>query len=344
MNEVDELIIHPNLLRKFLRYDKDFSNLLALYFFYLYQAKLQKTNSILATDNFTKNGIGWGLDKVKRIKRILKELKVITLTQKSTYSYIQILYIYTQKKTIEILKKITGIFKQEKSSKSEILSPKKETKKPVVSLNKNSKSEILIPNKAKVTASVPHVKPQEKSIFQKALEENHINSSKIISLRTTLKEVFIELNFTQLLNQTLLAKWIIYCEKNAISYNKSHLTHWIKNFQTYTTIELEKAIYTSITKKWKNFYMPELKDSNYVKYLGRDLMLDKHLKNLRDVKFKEDKFVYIFEKITITSKETIEALFEKYEYIKEKSGAIPLSVKKLLKGCFTKLETTISPR
>jgi len=69
----------------------------------------------------------------------------------------------------------------------------------------------------------------------------------------------------------------------------------------------------------------------------RDLMLDKHLKNLRDIKFEKDKFVYIFENITIKSKEKIEDIFQKYEYIKEKSVSIPLNMKEMLKGCFKKL-------
>ena len=40
----------------------------------------------------------------------LKKLEVITLTQTSNYSYIQILHIYTQKETIEILKSISRLF------------------------------------------------------------------------------------------------------------------------------------------------------------------------------------------------------------------------------------------
>ena len=331
MNEFDELIIHPHLMQKFLKYDKDYSNLLALYFFYLYQAKLQKTNSILATDNFTKNGIGWGLDKVKRIKRILKKLEVITLTQTSNYSYIQILHIYTQKKTIAILKSISGLFdkkepkKKEKGLESEASAPKKE----------QEKSTLATPPLKSETKAVDFV--VSKSLFQKTLETNKIDAHKIDFLRTTFKELFIELKFTQPLNQKLLAKWIIYCENSTLSYNKEHLKNWLKLFQTYTSIELEKAIYTSINKKWKNFYLPDSKTSKYLPYLGKDLMLEKHCKNLKDVKFQEGQFVYIFENSTIKSRDKIADMFEKYEYIETKSVAMPFSMTEMLKGCFKRM-------
>ena len=71
------IIIHSHLLQKFIRHDKDFANLLALYSFYIYHAQLQKTNQPLATDEFTKRGMNWAIDRVKKTKRILKEMKVI---------------------------------------------------------------------------------------------------------------------------------------------------------------------------------------------------------------------------------------------------------------------------
>jgi hypothetical protein len=38
----DLIVIHPNILRKFMRHGKDYANLLALYSFYLYHAKQTK--------------------------------------------------------------------------------------------------------------------------------------------------------------------------------------------------------------------------------------------------------------------------------------------------------------
>ena len=62
----DLIIIHPHLLQKFMRQGKDFANLLALYAFYTYQAKLQKTNQPLCTDEFTRRGMNWAIDRVKK--------------------------------------------------------------------------------------------------------------------------------------------------------------------------------------------------------------------------------------------------------------------------------------
>jgi hypothetical protein len=93
----EAIVIHPHLIQKFMKYQKDYANLLALYTFYLYNAQLQKTNNILATDNFTKNGLNWAIDRVKRIKKILKEIGVISVNQKGYYSYIHLAYILATK-------------------------------------------------------------------------------------------------------------------------------------------------------------------------------------------------------------------------------------------------------
>ena len=77
---------------------KHFSNLLALYSFYIYHAQLQKTNQPLATDEFVKKGLNWALDRVKKTKKILKELKVIEVVQHKQYYYIHLfLYIPRRK-------------------------------------------------------------------------------------------------------------------------------------------------------------------------------------------------------------------------------------------------------
>jgi hypothetical protein len=73
----NQIIIHHHVLQKFLKYGKDYANLLALYSFYTYHAQLQKTNQPLVTDEFTRKGMNWASDRVKRIKKILKEMKLI---------------------------------------------------------------------------------------------------------------------------------------------------------------------------------------------------------------------------------------------------------------------------
>jgi hypothetical protein len=139
----DLIIIHPHLLQKFMRQGKYFANLLALYTFYSYQAKLQKTNQPLATDEFTRKGMNWAIDRVKKTKKLLKAMKLISVVQKGYYSYIKLPFIYTKKKIGEIL----GNGKESlKPKETEDLSPKKKTK--------TIKSEV-----AKLKPSVPSVSP-----------------------------------------------------------------------------------------------------------------------------------------------------------------------------------------
>jgi len=92
-----------NSLQKFLKYGKDYSSLLALYTFYIYHANNQKTNQPLATNDFVKRGLGWSLDKIKRIKRILKELGLIEVVRKGLKYYIRLPFIYTKRKIEKIL-------------------------------------------------------------------------------------------------------------------------------------------------------------------------------------------------------------------------------------------------
>ena len=91
------IVIHPNILRKFMKHGKDFANLIALYSFYLYHAKQQKTNKPLATDEFTRKGMNWAIDRVKRIKKILKKMKLIEVVQYRKYYYVH-LFLYTPRK------------------------------------------------------------------------------------------------------------------------------------------------------------------------------------------------------------------------------------------------------
>jgi hypothetical protein len=97
------IVIHPHLLQRFLKQGKNYANLLALYSFYLYHAQQQKTNQPLATDEFTRKGMNWASDRVKKTKKLLKEMGLIEVVQKRKYYYIHLLFIYTKKKLGEIL-------------------------------------------------------------------------------------------------------------------------------------------------------------------------------------------------------------------------------------------------
>jgi len=120
------IVIHPHLLQRFMKHGKDYANLLALYSFYIYHAQRQKTNQPLVTDEFTRKGMNWAIDRVKKTKKILKEMKLIEVVQKQKYYYVHLFFIYTKKKIGEILGKSTT---SQKHSETEDLSPKKEKSK-----------------------------------------------------------------------------------------------------------------------------------------------------------------------------------------------------------------------
>ena len=120
------IVIHPHVLQRFLKHEKDYANLLALYAFYLYHAQLQKTNQPLVTDNFTRKGMNWAIDRVKRIKKILKDMKLIEVVQKQKYYYVLLFFIYTKKKIGEILGKSAT---SQEVDKKEDVSPKKQKKR-----------------------------------------------------------------------------------------------------------------------------------------------------------------------------------------------------------------------
>ena len=121
------IVIHPHLIQRFLKHGKDYANLLALYSFYIYHAQLQKTNQPLVTDEFTRKGMNWAIDRVKKTKKILKEMKLIEVVQKQKYYYVHLFFIYTKKKIGEILGKLTT---SQTPLKTEDLSKKKMKIKP----------------------------------------------------------------------------------------------------------------------------------------------------------------------------------------------------------------------
>jgi predicted transcriptional regulator with HTH domain len=118
-NSLNPIVIHSHLMQKFMSHKKDFANLLALYSFYVYHAQLQKTNQPLATDEFTKNGLNWALERVKKTKRLLKQLGVIEVIQKRKFYYIHLFFIYTKKKIEEVLKENIGKSKSKPTQKKQ---------------------------------------------------------------------------------------------------------------------------------------------------------------------------------------------------------------------------------
>ena len=67
------IILSKQTLDLFLEQDKP-SDLIALYCFYYYTAKWQRTNQPKCTTGFTANGLKWTRDRVIKIKKQLIEL------------------------------------------------------------------------------------------------------------------------------------------------------------------------------------------------------------------------------------------------------------------------------
>jgi len=249
------IVIHPHLLQRFLKHGKDYANLLALYSFYIYHAQLQKTNQPLVTDEFTRKGMNWAIDRVKKTKKILKEMKLIEVVQKRKYYYVHLFFIYTKRKVGKIL----GNCKE-----SEALAPnepKKESKKEV----------------AKLKPSTP-----------------------------------------------ILTKWIEYCEKNSIKYNKNNLKYWEKKLDKRLSIDQQNAVYNAINHKWKDFYLTPIKESKYHKFLGKSLMMDKDCDTLLDIGYRDAKYIYQFKNIRVTTTATPSEIFERYGYERAEVKSAPI--------------------
>jgi hypothetical protein len=286
------IIIHAHLLQKFMKHKKEFANLLALYSFYIYHAQLQKANQPLATDEFTRRGMNWASDRVKKTKKLLKEMNVIEVVQKRQYSYIHLFFIYTKSKIGDILGQTVNEPVVKKEEKIELV------KTPV-------KEEI-----------------KEKSSFEKNLIEAKITPKKITFIRENI--LAIQKKEKYQFNPDIFAKWMVYCENSAIRYSKNNLKHWLSKLNNRTSIEQDEAITKALQNRWKDFYLTPIKESKYHSFLGKSVMLEKNCDILKDIVFKDKKFVYIFSNRTIVSTASPQELFQEHGYEKEDFKKAPI--------------------
>ena len=308
----EAIVIHPHLIERFMRYGKDFANLLALYTFYLRHAQLQGTNQPLATDNFTHKGLNWALDRVKRIKKILKEMKVIEMVQKQKYTYVRLIYVYTKKKIEQILGK-------EESKETPKREATNQITKPV---------EAQIAPKDIADEPTPH---RVKSVFEETLIKNKLDTKKV---ETILKKArAIPDAHIYSFNHVALAKWVIYCEKNSIGYNTNHIKGWLEKLDKRVSIEQFEAIDNAINKKWKNFYIAPIEESKYQDLLGKSIINDgTKSDSLIDIQFRENKFICYFKNMTIKTTEEPSKLFKRYAYDENKpTPQAPIALKVLSK-------------
>jgi hypothetical protein len=101
-NQNEEPIVFSKHLMDILLSQPDYAEIFALYGFYYYTAKWQKTNQPKATSTYVQNGLNWGKHKVQSIKRRLKELKLIEDIQyynkekQITEHYIKVMFIWSK--------------------------------------------------------------------------------------------------------------------------------------------------------------------------------------------------------------------------------------------------------
>ncbi|MBD3195911.1 MAG: hypothetical protein GF317_12690, partial [Candidatus Lokiarchaeota archaeon] len=77
--------------------EKDFHNLFSLYIFYYYTGKWQKTTKIKCTNTYTSKGLGWGICKVKEVKKRLTELGFIqSVVDRDENGRVKCHYIYVK--------------------------------------------------------------------------------------------------------------------------------------------------------------------------------------------------------------------------------------------------------
>lgn len=104
----DELIIITTRTAHELYKVKGGVDALALYTFYYYTSKWQKTNQPKAADNYCAKGLKWRKSKLLKAKRVLKSMGLIeVVTTKSkgkvTGWYVKLKYKWTHQKEVEIL-------------------------------------------------------------------------------------------------------------------------------------------------------------------------------------------------------------------------------------------------
>ena len=99
----EPIVISKPTLDIFLKQDNP-GDLIALYTFYYYTAKWQKTNQPKSTTYYTAKGLGWSEDRVRKRKNTLKQLKLIEDIQtygegnKITGHYIHVNFIWSKEK------------------------------------------------------------------------------------------------------------------------------------------------------------------------------------------------------------------------------------------------------
>lgn len=103
----NELLIIPKATIDTLMKLENCSECISLYIFYYKTAKWQKTNQIKANDEYVKKSLKWGIDKIRKTKKTLKENGLIEIIQSRSNNkidgwYIHLNYLVSSKKSEDI--------------------------------------------------------------------------------------------------------------------------------------------------------------------------------------------------------------------------------------------------
>lgn len=108
LNDIsNELLIIPKATIDTLMKLENCSECISLYIFYYKTAKWQKTNQIKANDEYVKKSLKWGIDKIRKTKKTLKENGLIEIIQSRSNNkidgwYIHLNYLVSSKKSEDI--------------------------------------------------------------------------------------------------------------------------------------------------------------------------------------------------------------------------------------------------
>ncbi len=222
------------------------------------------------------------------------------MVRKGYFTYVKVVYIYTKRKMDEILEN-TEVYIEEPQVKVE--------PKPKIIEVEQTIEEIV----ELLETTSPMVEE---------LEENGIESKKAVNIRNNVYDVLTEKSDkTYEIDNSALIKWISYCENNSIKYTKNNIKQWVEKLDGELIVEQFQSVDKAIYRKWKNFYPITAKESDYQRFLGRNIELNDiiHI-GLKEVYIKDKRAIYEFEdgkKIRANSQdsEEIVKLFERYEYI-----------------------------
>ena len=77
----DLLVINKTTIERL--FQEENTDVLVLYLFYYKTAKWQKHNPIKANDEYSRRCLHWGLDKLKKVKKRLKDIELISIEKRT---------------------------------------------------------------------------------------------------------------------------------------------------------------------------------------------------------------------------------------------------------------------